>query len=374
MAHLADSEIRFRRSMTGKHRRKLSLAAAALAVGAGVLLQVHDTPLIAASIAAAGLLWSTRRPKAWLIAGILVAGGLYWSTLDPRYCSTWYRGRPLFAKLTGQLPYVGGDDLSNAVFSACQISTEAFESLATSVVLVEEKTFEGQELTRYRTKLGDFWIPAPGRFTLGWMIWELTEESVYESREVEIHPGDTVIDCGAHVGLFTRFALSRGASRVVAIEPDPTNLHCLRENLAGEIAEGKVTVIEAGVWETRTKLTLWQPEGEGSSGAKSFVRQFKEGLEGVPVMPLDDIVSKLNLERVDFIKMDIEGSERHALRGAKQTLERFKPRLAICTYHRPDDAAVVPKIIGEARSDYRVHAKDLDFHRGPVIPKVVFFE
>ena len=85
----------------------------------------------------------------------------------------------------------------------------------------------------------------------------------------------------------------------------PANLHCLRENLAGEIAEGKVTLIEAGVWDTRTKLTLWQPEGDLSSLANSFVLQFKEGVEGVPVMPLDDIVSKLNLERVDFIKMDL---------------------------------------------------------------------
>ena len=61
------------------------------------------------------------------------------------------------------------------------------------------------------------------------------------------------------------------------------------------------------------------------------------------------------------------------MRGAKQTLERFKPRLAICTYHRPDDATVVPKIIGEARTDYHMHAKDLDLHWG-VNPKVVFFE
>ncbi len=357
--------------MTGDQRRKLSLALAAVAVGVGVLLQVHDTPLIAASIAATGLLWSTRQPKARLIAGILIAGGFFWSSLDGRYCSTWHRGRTLFAKLAGQLPYVGWRDVSSAVFSACHDPSQVFESPATSVVLVEEKIFEGQKLERYRTKLGDFWIPAPGQDTLAWMVWELTEQSDYESGEVVLRPGDTVIDCGAHVGLLTRFALSRGARRVVAIEPDPTNLHCLRANFAGEIAEGKVTLIEAGVWESRTKLTLWQ--GEGSSAANSFVWQFKEGLEGVPVVPLDDIVSELNLERVDFIKMDIEGSERHALRGAKQTLERFKPRLAICTYHRPDDAAVVPKIIGEARSDYHMHAKDLDLHWG-VNPKVVFFE
>ncbi len=48
--------------------------------------------------------------------------------------------------------------------------------------------------------------------------------------------------------------------------------------------------------------------------------------------------------------------------------------MAIRTYHRPDDAAVVPGIIGEARGDYRMHAKDLDLHWGRLNPKVVFFK
>ena len=92
------------------------------------------------------------------------------------------------------------------------------------------------------------------------------------------------------------------------------------------------------------------------------------------MLPLDDIVEQLNLSRVDLIKMDIEGSERHALRGAKRTLEQFKPRLAICTYHRPDDPAVIPAVIGEVRNDYRMHAKDFVLHWGSVGPKVLLFE
>ena len=47
--------------------------------------------------------------------------------------------------------------------------------------------------------------------------------------------------------------------------------------------------------------------------------------------------------------------------------------MAIYTYHRQDDAALVPRINGEASGDYRMHAKDLDLHWGRVNPKVVFF-
>ena len=50
-------------------------------------------------------------------------------------------------------------------------------------------------------------------------------------------------------------------------------------------------------------------------------------LETVQVFPLDEIVEQLELRRVDFIKVDIEGSERRALRGASRTIARFKPRM-----------------------------------------------
>ena len=358
--------------MNIERRRQISLATAASAVVVGTILGIHDTILVAAVIGAAGLLWSTQGGKAWATAAVFVCGGLFWSSLDGRSCSAWYRGRTLAAKLAGQIPYVAWKDVSRAIFSDCHDPSVVNESSAGSIALLEEKTLDGQKLERYRTTLGDFWITAPGQETIAWIVWELTTQSYYESGDVVLHPGDTVLDCGAHVGLFTRYALGRGAGYVVAIEPDPTNLYCLRENLADEIASGKVTVIEAGVWDSRTNLTLYRPED--NPGANSFVWEFQERLKGVPVMPLDDIVEEVKLARVDFIKMDIEGSERRALLGAKRTLERFKPRLAICTYHRPDDAKVIPQIIGELREDYRMHAKDLAHNWGSVNPKVVFFD
>ena len=361
--------------MTVTQRMQASLILAALVAAVGVVLQFHDALLIAATIGAAGLLWSTRERKAWLTAAVLVAGGVYWSSLDGLRCSAWYRGRAVFAKLGGQIPYVAWRDVSKAVLSPCQPQALFLESLADSVALLDEKIVDGEKLEQYRTTLGDFWITGAEQYLLAWVVWELTVQSDYESGNVTVRPGDTVFDCGAHVGAFTRYALQRGAGHVIAIEPDPVNVYCLRENFAAEITSGQVTVIEAGVWDSKTNLTLSQPEGH--SGSKSFVlksEEDKEGVEGVPVLPLDDIVEQLNLSQVDFVKMDIEGSERHALRGAKRTLEQFKPRLAICTYHRPDDPTVIPAVIAEVRNDYRIHAKDFFLRWGPAGPKVLFFE
>ena len=354
------------KGMSVAERRQVSLAAAGIAVVVAGILQIHDAPLIAVVIAAAGIVWSTRELKAWLMAAGLLGIGLFLSSLDGSFCSTWYRGRILYAKTAGDIPYVAWSDVGRSVFGSCRS-----DKLADSVTLLAEKTVDGQKLEQYRTKIGDFWISSPGRDTISWMVHELTTQSEYESGEVVLNQGDTVLDCGAHIGLFTSYALQRGAGRVISVEPDPINAWCLRENLADEIAAGQVTLIEAGVWDRKAKLTLWQPEG--NSGAKSFVWAFKEGVSGLPVLPIDDIVADLELDTLDFVKMDIEGSERRALQGAKKTLERFKPKMAICTYHQVDDIDVIPGIVTAARYDYHMHAKNLDLHWGPVNPKVIFF-
>ena len=179
------------------------------------------------------------------------------------------------------------------------------------------------------------------------------------------------IDCGAHIGVFTRYALNRGAARVVAVEPDPQNLICFVANFAEEIASGKVTLIRGGVWNEETVLPLKYLEGHWTS--RSFVYTSEQQIEGIPVFPLDKIVADQNLDRVDFVKMDIEGSERFALQGAVHTIERFKPRMAICTYHLPADRRFIPRLVMNTRSDYRAHVKDLDLHGDRVTPKVVFF-
>jgi FkbM family methyltransferase len=76
--------------------------------------------------------------------------------------------------------------------------------------------------------------------------------------------------------------------------------------------------------------------------------------EKIAVTTLDKFVEENKLERVDFIKADIEGAERDMLKGAVNVLKTFAPKLAICTYHLPGDPEVLEKIIKEANPAYRV--------------------
>jgi hypothetical protein len=98
------------------------------------------------------------------------------------------------------------------------------EDFAISISQIGEEEVDHAMLRQYRTPVGDFWIPGEGRDTLEWLLWEIYEGKAYQGHAVEISKGDTVIDCGAHVGVLTRYALDQGAARVVSIEPDPANI------------------------------------------------------------------------------------------------------------------------------------------------------
>lgn len=72
---------------------------------------------------------------------------------------------------------------------------------------------------------------------------------------------------------------------------------------------------------------------------------------------LVDKLDKLNLEDVTFIKMDIEGAELDALKGAKETILKHHPKLAVCIYHKPDDFWKIPEQIFSIRKDYNIYLR-----------------
>src|SRR4051794_16508313 len=187
-------------------------------------------------------------------------------------------------------------------------------------------------LAMYDTQIGSVWYPA-GAWTLPALI-EASEADQYHLRSM-VKPGDVVLDVGASVGTETRSALSAGASRVIAIEPEPLSLQCLRRNLSAEIREKRVVVVPKGVWDQDAVLTLRvTPPNVGSA---SFVWQQGDQSLQVPVTTIDRIVANLNLPKVDLIKIHIEGAEKKALWGASETIRRYHPRLAITLEHNLND-------------------------------------
>lgn len=226
----------------------------------------------------------------------------------------------------------------------------------------------------YDTPKGKYWIPEGDKISF-MLPFNMAEQAVeiYGSGAQAVRRGDIVLDCGANIGLFTRVALDHGAAKVIAIEPAPENLECLRRNFPGEIATGRVMVVPKGVWDKEDVLTL--NVDPTNSAADSFVikRKGAVGINKVPLTRIDRLVDDLRLERVDYIKMDIEGAEPNALMGASATIRKWKPRLSISAYHQPDHPVRIPKIIQLARPDYTIECGPCAELHGKARPDILWF-
>lgn len=238
---------------------------------------------------------------------------------------------------------------------------------ASKVVQTDPKGFELVE-----TPMGRYWTVPHDRF----LKFTLGEEKmeIYGADEVAVKAGDVVLDCGANVGVFTRMALERGAGLVVSIEPAPNTVECLRRNFEKEIAAGRVIVVPKGVWSHSDVLELAQG-GDGNTTGDSFVLgQNQANKVKVPLTTIDILAVELKLPRVDFVKMDIEGAEKEALRGAAETIRRYHPRMAIASEHLPDDVPAIPRTVSAIWSGYTVRPSSCKDAFLSIRPEVLLFQ
>ncbi|MBO4903566.1 MAG: FkbM family methyltransferase [Lachnospiraceae bacterium] len=129
---------------------------------------------------------------------------------------------------------------------------------------------------------------------------------------------------------------------VAAFEADVENIVNCKERLSGY---ENVQLINVGLSDKQEELHF-----KTSGSSSSFL---KEG--GENVVKTDTIDHVLQGKRVSFIKMDIEGFEEKALRGASATITEQKPALAISLYHKRDDILTIPKLILELNNNYRFY-------------------
>lgn len=168
-----------------------------------------------------------------------------------------------------------------------------------------------------------------------------------------VDPGDVVIDCGACWGdSALHAALDAGPEgRVFAFEFEPDNLIVLKRALEiNPHLNDRVEVVETPVWDVSDRAVHYVSNGPGSR-----LTPEKEDNTILPVetLTIDDFVDEAGLDRVDFIKMNLEGAEPRALRGARRTIERFRPKLAICLDSQPHHYVELPRLLDEWVPEYR---------------------
>jgi len=167
--------------------------------------------------------------------------------------------------------------------------------------------------------------------------------------DVSVKAGDIVIDAGAWFGDFSAYAAQKGAT-IYAFEPEKHNFDILNQTKQLN-SQDKIIPIQKGLSNFDGETEIFINGCLSHSTTNSSQHADKQNIE---LTTLDRFVEENNLMKIDFIKADIEGDERNMLLGAKETLRKYAPKLALCTYHLPDDKEVMTKIILEANSNYTI--------------------
>jgi FkbM family methyltransferase len=154
-------------------------------------------------------------------------------------------------------------------------------------------------------------------------------------------PGDTVVDVGAHIGLYTIIAAKRvgPTGKVIAIEPDPENCNLLKRNVELNRLTNVIT-LECAAFSSNTKLKLYLPGKERGFTKLNTVmsnRALTETFLEVDGNTLDHLMLMQGLTQINWIKIDVEGAELEVLKGATATLSENNDIALLIEVHNVND-------------------------------------
>lgn len=165
-------------------------------------------------------------------------------------------------------------------------------------------------------------LHVPDRHSVYWARHATDSEPETIAWIAGFKPGQTLIDVGANVGLYSLLAAAKGAGRVVAVEPNPLSFTVLTRNVAANRFEPVIVPVHAAL-SNRNGLVAMQLNGTGAGSAGNTAHAASEG--GGPVLPcfrLDELVALLGLTAVHHLKVDVDGLEPEILEGATGLLAR----------------------------------------------------
>ncbi len=205
-----------------------------------------------------------------------------------------------------------------------------------------------------------------GRFSEMAGLWD--EVQYFDEDFYDLAHVGCIVDCGAFIGdsflsfcgQYRRCAGKEYEGKAYLLDPDEYNQRQIAENCKSVKAD--VSALKIGAWYKPDTLTFQLDESQRTAGKIS-----ESGDTSISVDAIDNI---LRGRRADFIKMDIEGAELNALKGAEQTIKRDKPILAICVYHKREDLLEIPAYISSVYGGYKFY---LRAYGGPYSIELVLY-
>lgn len=190
--------------------------------------------------------------------------------------------------------------------------------------------------------------------TVGIFISFLLEQYRYKNM-VFAKEGDYVIDGGACYGdsalYFADIVKDKG--KVFSFEFLKENINFFHKNIALNLEKQNIIeLIENPLWsDSESELSAI----ESGSASRLSNKENDKNAQTYKTISIDNFVIQNNIEKIDFIKLDIEGAELEALKGAITTIKKYKPKLAICLYHKNIDFSEIPKFLKEIVPEYELY-------------------
>ena len=173
---------------------------------------------------------------------------------------------------------------------------------------------------------------------------ETQEDEPYDSF-LKLGMDESFLDLGAYNGDTVADFVKRVSDydKIIAVEPDSKTFKKLTANTENI---KNIRLVNLGISEFDGMGNFGMRGGRNSGASK----------EGKEIL-FSTVDSILNGEKVSFIKMDIEGEEKNAIIGAKETIIKYKPKMLISCYHRNEDLITLPKAVFEIRQDYKLYMR-----------------
>jgi FkbM family methyltransferase len=212
-------------------------------------------------------------------------------------------------------------------------------------------------LVQLRCGSFEFWYPGnASRHYVGSEIWALSTPDhphYYQKGETVVESEDVVLDVGACEGFFSKSVVDR-CKAVHLFEPVPVLVECLGRTFA-DLQGTKVFVVRCALGRSVGIQVMNMDTGDyqGSHAAGNDHADGRTRLDA-PMTTIDRWAEENRIGRVDFIKVDAEGSDLEVLEGAHDTICRFLPKIAVATYHRPEHASAMAEYIVGISPLYRV--------------------
>lgn len=185
-------------------------------------------------------------------------------------------------------------------------------------------------------------------------FYDIFINNIYESKYVIVNSEDVVIDCGANMGIFSLYALSKGVKSITAYEPNRGIWPYLTQILSSSGVKILPYAL-SNISSQKEFIECYCPSASHFVFSDKQINKnsyYKDSYY-VKTTCLDNECSKAS-----FLKIDVEGAALEVLQGGKNLILNNKPKMAIACYHYPEEEQLLKSFIQSLRINYNFEQKN----------------